>query len=126
MELSTKITDGEEIETFAFAGSTDVHNSTTVKSKATKDFFLNIKMPHSIFLSLSKEYENAAKYIPHQKGLFHEESPAVKPGICRLVIFTLPSCFRLFLASYTRFLVMLTLANLLLDSSLCTASFKTT
>ena len=46
--------------------------------------------------------------------------------IAELVIFALASRFRLFLASYARLLIMLSFANLLLNSSLCAVSFETT
>ena len=42
-----------------------------------------------------------------------------------LIIFALSRSLRLFLTSYTRLLVMLALANLLLDTSLRTAPLET-
>ena len=49
-------------------------------------------------------------------GLFH----------VYLIVFTLPCCFGLLLTPYARLLVMLSLTNLLLDTSLSAASLKTT
>ena len=43
-----------------------------------------------------------------------------------LVIFTFSCCFRLLLTFYARLLVMLSLTNLLLDTSLSAASLETT
>ena len=44
--------------------------------------------------------------------------------ITELVIFTLSSCFRFLLALYRGLLIMLSLANLLLDTCLCTVSLE--
>ena len=42
----------------------------------------------------------------------------------KLVIFTLSSCFRFFLALYRGLLIMLSLTNLLLNTCLCAVSLK--
>ena len=59
-----------------------------------------------------------------------KKSPGVKsaPGdfSSDLVIFALSCCLRLLLASYARLLVVLSLTDFLLDTSLCATSLKTT
>ena len=53
--------------------------------------------------------------------------PESLPGLSHvLIVFALSCCFGLLLASYARLLVMLSLTNLLLDTSLCTASLEAT
>jgi len=46
--------------------------------------------------------------------------------MCKLIIFTFSSCFGFLLATNTRLLVVFSLTDFLLDSSLCAASLETT
>ena len=56
------------------------------------------------------------KKFPGIAGEFHAQ----------LIVFTLSRCFGLFLTSYAGLLVMLSLTNLLLNTSLRTVSLETT
>ncbi len=46
--------------------------------------------------------------------------------VYHLIVFPLASSFRLFLPAYARLLIMLSFANLLLDTSLCAIPLETT
>ena len=74
----------------------------------------------SILSQLSKDlYFEFYRYIKRSP-----ENPGTLP--IDLVIFALSCCFRLLLASYAWLLVVLSLTDLLLDTSLCATSLKTT